>query len=48
MAEFTHMKGDKVQMVDISGKDDVMREAVAEGRIRPGRRRSARSGKGPW
>ena len=34
MAEFTHMKGDKVQMVDISGKKDVVREAVAEGRIR--------------
>jgi cyclic pyranopterin phosphate synthase len=34
MAEFTHIKGDKVQMVDISGKDDVIREAVAEGRIR--------------
>ena len=34
MAEFTHMKGDKVQMVDISGKDDVVREAVAEGKIR--------------
>ncbi|MDD1662069.1 MAG: cyclic pyranopterin monophosphate synthase MoaC [Methanomicrobiales archaeon] len=34
MAEFTHMKGDKVQMVDISEKDDAVREAVAEGRIR--------------
>jgi len=34
MAKFTHMKGDKVQMVDISGKDDVVREAVAEGKIR--------------
>jgi cyclic pyranopterin phosphate synthase len=34
MAEFTHMKGDKVQMVDISGKKEVLREAVAEGRIR--------------
>ena len=33
MPEFTHLKGDKVQMVDISGKDDVTREAVAEGRI---------------
>jgi len=34
MAEFTHMKGDKVQMVDISEKKEVVREAVAEGRIR--------------
>ncbi len=34
MAEFTHVKGDKVQMVDVSGKGDVVREAVAEGRIR--------------
>ncbi len=34
MAEFTHVKGDRVQMVDISGKDEVDREAVAEGRIR--------------
>ena len=34
MAEFTHMKGDRVQMVDISGKTEVAREAVAEGRIR--------------
>ena len=30
---FTHVKEDRVQMVDISGKDDVTREAVAEGRI---------------
>lgn len=34
MAEFTHLKGDRVQMVDISGKGEVDREAVAEGRIR--------------
>jgi cyclic pyranopterin phosphate synthase len=34
MAEFTHVKGDRVEMVDISGKDEVPREAVAEGRIR--------------
>jgi len=33
MAEFTHLKGDRVQMVDISGKEEVVREAVAEGRI---------------
>ena len=34
MAEFTHVKGDRVRMVDISGKEEVLREAVAEGRIR--------------
>jgi cyclic pyranopterin phosphate synthase len=34
MAEFTHIGGDRVQMVDISGKGVVVREAVAEGRIR--------------
>ena len=34
MAEFTHMKGDGVRMVDISGKGEVAREASAEGRIR--------------
>jgi cyclic pyranopterin phosphate synthase len=34
MPEFTHLKGDRVQLVDISGKDEVVREAVAEGRIR--------------
>jgi cyclic pyranopterin phosphate synthase len=34
VAEFTHVKGEKVQMVDISGKGEVVREAVAEGRIR--------------
>jgi cyclic pyranopterin phosphate synthase len=34
MAKFTHIRGDKVQMVDISGKGEVAREAVAEGRIR--------------
>jgi cyclic pyranopterin phosphate synthase len=34
MAEFTHVKGDSVRMVDISGKKEVVREAVAEGRIR--------------
>jgi cyclic pyranopterin phosphate synthase len=33
-AEFTHLKGDTVQMVDISGKGEVAREAVAEGKIR--------------
>jgi len=33
MVEFTHIQDDKAQMVDISGKGDVMREAVAAGKI---------------
>ncbi|MDP2798249.1 MAG: cyclic pyranopterin monophosphate synthase MoaC [Methanoregula sp.] len=33
MVEFTHIQDDKVQMVDISGKGDVVREAVAAGKI---------------
>jgi cyclic pyranopterin phosphate synthase len=33
MVEFTHIQNDKAQMVDISGKGDVVREAVAAGRI---------------
>ena len=33
MAEFTHLKGDRVQMVDITGKREVVRAAAAEGRI---------------
>lgn len=33
MVEFTHIQDDKAQMVDISGKGDVMREAVAVGKI---------------
>jgi cyclic pyranopterin monophosphate synthase len=33
MAEFTHIRGDQVQMVDIAGKPDVTRTAVAKGRI---------------
>jgi cyclic pyranopterin phosphate synthase len=33
MAEFTHIQNDRAQMVDISGKSDVTREAVASGRI---------------
>jgi len=46
VAEFTHLKGDKVQMVDVSGKDDVVREAVAEGkiRLRPATLRAIREG----
>jgi cyclic pyranopterin phosphate synthase len=34
MPEFSHVEGDRVRMVDISGKEEVTREAVAEGRIR--------------
>jgi cyclic pyranopterin phosphate synthase len=33
MAKFTHIENDRVQMVDISGKGDVTREAVAAGKI---------------
>ncbi len=33
MVEFTHIQDDKAQMVDISGKGDVVREAVASGKI---------------
>ncbi len=33
MAEFSHIQDDKAQMVDISGKGDVTREATAAGKI---------------
>src|SRR4030043_501317 len=33
MPKFTHIQDDKAQMVDISGKGDVTREATAAGRI---------------
>jgi cyclic pyranopterin monophosphate synthase len=33
MAEFTHIKNDRAQMVDISAKGEVIREAVAAGKI---------------
>lgn len=33
MVEFTHLTGDRVRMVDISSKGDVLREAIAQGRI---------------
>jgi cyclic pyranopterin monophosphate synthase len=33
MAEFTHITNDRAQMVDISSKGDVAREATAAGRI---------------
>ena len=33
MVQFTHIHDNKAQMVDISGKGDVVREAVAAGRI---------------
>ncbi|WOF16410.1 cyclic pyranopterin monophosphate synthase MoaC [Methanoplanus sp. FWC-SCC4] len=33
MAEFSHIKDDKAYMVDVTGKKDVSREAVAAGRI---------------
>jgi cyclic pyranopterin phosphate synthase len=33
MAEFSHIRGDAVRMVDVSGKAEVHRKAVATGRI---------------
>jgi cyclic pyranopterin phosphate synthase len=33
MVEFTHIRNDRAQMVDISGKADVVREATATGKI---------------
>jgi cyclic pyranopterin phosphate synthase len=33
MPEFTHLTGDRVHMVDVSGKKEVVREAVARGKI---------------
>jgi len=33
MAEFSHIHGDAVRMVDVSGKEEVHRRAVATGRI---------------
>jgi cyclic pyranopterin phosphate synthase len=33
MVELTHIQDDRARMVDISGKSDVTREAVASGRI---------------
>jgi cyclic pyranopterin phosphate synthase len=33
MVEFTHIEDDRARMVDVSDKPDVVREAVAEGRI---------------
>jgi cyclic pyranopterin phosphate synthase len=47
MVEFTHIQDDKAQMVDISGKTDVTREAVAAGKIflRPETLAAIREGK---
>ena len=33
MVEFTHIRNERAQMVDISAKNDVIREAVAVGKI---------------
>src|SRR5271169_4911007 len=33
MVEFTHIQNERAQMVDISGKGDVVREATATGKI---------------
>ena len=47
MAKFTHIHDDRAQMVDISGKTDVAREAVASGKIflRPATLAAIREGK---
>jgi cyclic pyranopterin phosphate synthase len=47
MAEFTHIRNDRAQMVDISAKDEVTREAVAAGKIylRPETLAAIREGK---
>ena len=47
MAEFTHIHNDRAQMVDISAKDEVTREAVAAGKIylRPETLAAIREGK---
>jgi len=47
MAEFTHIQDGRAQMVDISGKGEVVREATASGRIylRPETLAAIRDGK---
>jgi cyclic pyranopterin phosphate synthase len=47
MVEFTHIRNEKAQMVDISAKDEVIREAVAAGKIylRPETLAAIREGK---
>lgn len=47
MVEFTHIRGDRAHMVDITGKADVTREAIAKGRIylRPETLAAIREGK---
>ena len=47
MVEFTHIQNDRARMVDISGKSDVSREAVASGKIylRPETLAAIRDGK---
>jgi len=46
MVEFTHIQNERAQMVDISAKGDVVREAVAAGKIflRPETLRAIRDG----
>jgi cyclic pyranopterin phosphate synthase len=47
MVEFTHITDDRAQMVDVSGKGNMLREAVATGRIylRPATLAAIREGK---
>lgn len=46
MVEFSHIRGDQARMVDITGKDEIIREAAATGRIslRPATLQAIRSG----
>ena len=48
MVEFTHISDGRAQMVDISAKSDVVREAVAQGGSTCGRQPLRRSGRVPW
>jgi cyclic pyranopterin phosphate synthase len=46
MVEFTHIRNERAEMVDISGKNDVIREAAAAGKIflKPGTMDAIRQG----
>jgi cyclic pyranopterin phosphate synthase len=46
MVEFSHIQDDQARMVDVTGKDEITREATATGRIylRPGTLQAIREG----
>jgi cyclic pyranopterin monophosphate synthase len=46
MVEFSHIRDDQARMVDVTGKEEITREAVATGRIylRPGTLQAIREG----